>query len=180
MTTSSQDLNPAYGYLWWLNGSDEFMLPGSQLVFPGSFSAAAPADTYVAAGKNGQFINVVPSEGLVWIRMGDAPDNALVPVTLNNEIWEHLDLLPCVTAVRDPDAFALAVRPNPATDYLEFDLPGTGAATTFQFYDLRGALVLSGATDGRVVVSELPPGVYHLRVLVADRPVGSRWVVLAR
>lgn len=32
---SSQNLNPSYGYLTWLNGKAKFMIPGSQTVFPG-------------------------------------------------------------------------------------------------------------------------------------------------
>lgn len=35
----------------------------------------APADMYQAMGKNGQFLMVVPSKGLVIIRMGAYPDN---------------------------------------------------------------------------------------------------------
>ena len=30
MTNTSQSLNPAYGYLWWLNGKSSFHLPQSQ------------------------------------------------------------------------------------------------------------------------------------------------------
>ena len=40
---------------------------------------SAPNDMIAALGKNGQFINVVPSMKLVFIRMGDAPDNSMVP-----------------------------------------------------------------------------------------------------
>jgi len=35
MITSSQDINEAYGYLWWLNGSDSYKLPGSNIIFNG-------------------------------------------------------------------------------------------------------------------------------------------------
>jgi len=73
---SSQDLNPAYGYFWWLNGKSKFMLPGSQNVFPGALVPNAPADMYAAMGAEDQRIYVVPSKNLVIIRMGRASDPA--------------------------------------------------------------------------------------------------------
>jgi CubicO group peptidase (beta-lactamase class C family) len=74
--SNSQELNPAYGYLWWLNGKSKFMLPGSQTVFPGSLVPNAPAEMYAAMGAEDQRIYVVPSKKLVIIRMGRASDSA--------------------------------------------------------------------------------------------------------
>ena len=34
-TNTSQDVNLAYGYLWWLNGKSSYHLPQSQFTFPG-------------------------------------------------------------------------------------------------------------------------------------------------
>jgi CubicO group peptidase (beta-lactamase class C family) len=91
MTNTSQGLNPSYGYLWWLNGKSSFMAPGTQLVFPGSVSPNAPAEMFAAMGKNAQYINIVPSQKLVVIRMGDNPDISLVPFTYQNQMWEQLN-----------------------------------------------------------------------------------------
>ena len=91
MITTSQDINHSYGYLWWLNGKSSYMLPGLQLSFPGSLSPNAPDDMYAAMGKNGQLINVVPSQGLVVIRMGDNPENDLVPSTFQDQLWVYLN-----------------------------------------------------------------------------------------
>jgi hypothetical protein len=91
MINTSQQLNLSYGYLWWLNGKPSFMSPGSQLVIPAAITPNAPADMYAAMGKNGQYINVVPSQRLVVLRMGDNPDNSLVPYTYQNQIWEKLN-----------------------------------------------------------------------------------------
>lgn len=91
MVNTSQSLNLSYGYLWWLNGKASFMSPGSQLVLPVSITPNAPADMYAAMGKNGQYVNVVRSQKLVMIRMGDNPDNSLVPYTYQNQIWEKLN-----------------------------------------------------------------------------------------
>ncbi len=93
MINTSQDLNPSYGYLWWLNGKASLMVPGLQRVIPMSLTPNAPADMFAAMGKNGQLINIVPSLDLVMVRMGDNPDNSLVPVNFQNSLWEMLDRL---------------------------------------------------------------------------------------
>lgn len=93
MTSTSQQINQSYGYLTWLNGKTSFMVPQSQVVFPGSMTPNAPADMYAAMGKNGQLINVVPSMNLVVIRMGDVPDDSLVPFLFQDDIWEQLKLV---------------------------------------------------------------------------------------
>jgi CubicO group peptidase (beta-lactamase class C family) len=90
-TTRSQDINHAYGYLWWLNTSNQFMLPGTQIKFPGNYAPNAPVDMYAALGKNGQFLCIVPSLDLVLVRMGENPDNSLVPVLFLDDIWEQLN-----------------------------------------------------------------------------------------
>ena len=97
MLNSSQMLNKSYGYLWWLNGKSSSMLPGSQFVFNSDITPNAPDDLVSALGKNGQIINVVPSENLVWIRMGEAPDSSLVPRNFNIAIWNYINELPCST-----------------------------------------------------------------------------------
>ena len=97
MVNSSQDLNESYGYLWWLNGKSSFMLPGTQFVFDGSLFPNAPNDVIAALGKNGQIINVVPSENMVWIRMGNATSTELVETNLNIGIWNYINDLSCVS-----------------------------------------------------------------------------------
>ena len=95
MVTPSQELNRSYGYLWWLNTGPNFMLPQSQIVFPGKICPNAPNDMYAGLGKNGQYVCVAPSLGLVVVRMGENPDNELVPILFLNDIWEILtDILP--------------------------------------------------------------------------------------
>ncbi len=91
MTNTSQNINLSYGYLWWLNGKASVMVPQSQLVFQRSLTPNAPADMIAAMGKNGQLLNIVPSKNLVVIRMGDNPDNSLVPFVLQDEIWAKLN-----------------------------------------------------------------------------------------
>lgn len=88
---TSQALNLSYGYLWWLNGKASAMMPQSQVVYPLPLAADAPADLFAAMGKNGQLLNVVPSKGLIVVRMGDNANGALVPVAFQNELWGKLN-----------------------------------------------------------------------------------------
>ena len=73
-TNTSQNLNLAYGYMWWLNGKSNFRLPQTQLQFSGTLIPTAPSDMYCALGKNDQKIYVIPSRKIVIIRMGDAAE----------------------------------------------------------------------------------------------------------
>lgn len=91
--STSQSINPAYGYLWWLNGKTSFMVPGGQTVFPGTLVPNAPADMYAAMGAEDQRIYVIPSKNMVVIRMGDAsdPENPSFAVSgFDNALWQKL------------------------------------------------------------------------------------------
>ena len=88
MTNTSQPLNNAYGYLWWLNGKNSFMVPTSQIVFPGFMAPDAPSDMIMALGKDDKKIYVVPSLNMVVVRLGDAAGNVtLGPSSFDNEFW---------------------------------------------------------------------------------------------
>ena len=52
MTSTSQNLNKAYGYLWWLNGKDSFRGPGLTLEFQGNLIPNAPNDLIAGLGRN--------------------------------------------------------------------------------------------------------------------------------
>ncbi|QHL89425.1 serine hydrolase [Nibribacter ruber] len=91
MISPSQDLNRSYGYLWWLNGQSSFMLPTLQTTFSGSLVPDAPSDMYAALGKNGQFLNIVPSQNLILVRMGENPDDNEVPVVFLNDLWKKVN-----------------------------------------------------------------------------------------
>lgn len=72
-TAPSQDLNPAYGFLWWENmkpgfGAEEAVRGTADLRFDGS-----PRDAFAALGAGGQAVMVVPSLDLVVVRQGQAP-----------------------------------------------------------------------------------------------------------
>jgi CubicO group peptidase (beta-lactamase class C family) len=92
--TTSQSINPSYGYLWWLNGKSNYMVPGGQTVYPGTLVPNAPADMYAAMGAEDQRIYVIPSKKMVVIRMGDAsdPQNPSFAVSgFDNELWQKIN-----------------------------------------------------------------------------------------
>jgi len=92
MRTSSQSLNPSYGYLWWLNGKSSIIYPILPTSFNQELAPNAPDDLYAAIGRNGQIIDIVPSENLVVVRVGEAPDNSLVPTEFHDDMWGKINL----------------------------------------------------------------------------------------
>ena len=91
-TTTSQSINQAYGYLWWLNGKTSYHLPQTQFQFSGTLIPSAPADMYCALGKNDQKIYVVPSKKLVIIRMGDVADGVNFALSDFDEVlWQKIN-----------------------------------------------------------------------------------------
>ena len=93
MTSTSQQLNESYGYLWWLNGKDRIILPGFSFALNTSLATNAPEDLIAALGKNGQCLDVIPSQNLVVVRMGEAEENTLVSANFHNEMWQYLQAI---------------------------------------------------------------------------------------
>ncbi|HBI01981.1 MAG TPA: serine hydrolase [Flavobacterium sp.] len=163
MINTSQSLNLSYGYLWWLNGKSSYMLPGSTLVFPGFLIPDAPADTYVAAGKNGQFLNITPSEGLVWVRMGDTPDDLLVPFFLNNQIWEKINELVCPLSTTDSAFKKWQIAPNPVKDQLLIQNP-TAESYNWELYDSSSQILEKGNQQSSPTLTGYANGFYWLKI----------------
>lgn len=91
---TSQNINKAYGYLWWLNGKSSYHLPQSQFEFQGKLIPNAPDDMYAALGKNDQKIYVSPSKKLVIIRMGDSADDTNFALSnFDNDLWAKINLV---------------------------------------------------------------------------------------
>lgn len=165
MVNTSQNLNESYGYLWWLNGKDSFMVPQSQWVFNGSMLPAAPDDMISAMGKNGQFINVIPSTNMVWIRMGDAPDDDLITFPLNNEIWTYINELDCdLHIVNEVEHFQKNIKayPNPTSGDVFIKTPYQSLA--YQVFNSLGQIQFEGFYHEALDFSTLENGIYFLKV----------------
>jgi CubicO group peptidase (beta-lactamase class C family) len=77
--------NPAYGRLWWLNGSPFTVKPLASRV-DGPLIPAAPADLVAALGALGRKLYVVPSRNLVVVRMGRSPPDK----DFDQQLWLRL------------------------------------------------------------------------------------------
>ena len=139
MVNTSQNLNKSYGYLWWLNGKESFMVPTLQTVFPAYMCPNAPADMISAIGSGGQFLNVVPSQNLVWLRMGDEPSNSNVPFLLNDDIWQYVNDLVCsATAIEENfNSEEIQLYPNPANEQITISV-NQGQLEKVQIYNQIG------------------------------------------
>ncbi|WP_372784405.1 serine hydrolase domain-containing protein [Phenylobacterium sp.] len=77
--------NPAYGRLWWLNGSEVTIRPLARRI-DGPLIPAAPADLVAALGAQDRKLYVAPSRKLVVVRMGAAaPDK-----DFDQQLWLRL------------------------------------------------------------------------------------------
>lgn len=162
MTTPSQALNPAYGYLWWLNGQSSYLLPGVDFLLPGPLMPDAPSDIYAAIGKNGQLINVSPSTGLVVVRMGNLPDGLFVPNVYNNEIWQYLNAVICSTTALTEltPSSTLEAYPIPANREITLRPSYTGPV---ELIGADGRRYAVQANNGRVDLGTVTYGTYWLR-----------------
>lgn len=101
---SSSPLNAAYGLLWWVNrkgpvlgaltatdpGADR--QGGAATRKGGRLAPGAPADAFWALGLGKQVVAVVPSERIVAVRMGAAPQDpdALTPGAFTSDVLAAL------------------------------------------------------------------------------------------
>ena len=150
MLAPSSEMNPAYGYLWWLNGSDFHRLPQTQWPFAGPLIPPAPADLKCALGKNDQKIYVSDSLDWVVVRLGESAGlSQLALSSFDSGIWERLMALPC-----DPDLGA-SEEPAPletqgpcgarrAYPVATMHLPGLEVTTPWTAFDAGGRWLAAG------------------------------------
>ena len=166
MISTSQTINQAYGYLWWLNGQNSFMVPQSQFVFPGFLQPNAPEDTYAAMGKNGQLINISESKGLVWIRMGNSGDDFLVPSLMSNDIWQYVNQIACsnssIVEAKEPNT---KIYPNPSINEITVD---SEVGSDLHLYSMDGRLLQQmeiTSPNLKLSLHDLSEGSYLVQVI---------------
>ncbi|WP_291119760.1 serine hydrolase domain-containing protein [Flavobacterium sp. UBA6135] len=90
--STSQNLNKAYGYMWWLNGKESYRLPQTQFQFSGCLIPSAPTDMVSGLGKNDQKIYVIPSKKMVVIRLGEVADEENFALSdFDNQLWQKIN-----------------------------------------------------------------------------------------
>ncbi|MFT3751361.1 MAG: serine hydrolase [Paludibacter sp.] len=170
MTTTSQNLNKSYGYLWWLNGKESYMLPTLQYVFQGSYAPEAPVDMFAGLGKNGQIVSVSPAQGLVVVRMGNQPGGNVADITPQfcNQIWERLnDVIYNRTAIDEviSNANGIKIYPNSSGDSMKLEF--VGICERLVVFDMMAKPVkifLSPKSPLNIEVGSLPKGVYLVQL----------------
>jgi CubicO group peptidase (beta-lactamase class C family) len=166
MKNSSQTLNPSYGYLWWLNGKGSYMLPTLQLVFNTDMVPEAPDDMYCALGKYDQKIYVIPSTGMVVIRMGWAAGESLLALSsYDNLLWQKINELTCIpdNISEESNIDRAIIYPNPAKDQINIANFPNEKPGLITIYSCEGKNVLQSAKS-IINVSGLSPGMYQVKI----------------
>jgi CubicO group peptidase (beta-lactamase class C family) len=158
MINSSQGLNPAYGYLWWLNGKSSFKLPSDDNVYQGKLSEYYPDDAFFALGAQSQILVVIPSQNVIIVRMGNEDVDSLVPLSILDEIGRHFESITCnSTAVKEEViSQSIQIIPNPITE-TGFRVLCENALDYCKVFDMNGHLVF----DSKISVGILIKPVLH-------------------
>lgn len=167
MINSSQFMNPAYGYLWWLNGKSSYRLPGVNLIINGPLVPNAPADMIAALGKNEQMLNIVPSMNLVMIRMGEPMYSSFEVPNLNcDSIWIRLNSAMCnPTFVEDQDALnRISIYPNPFNDILFINVNSVVSVVSIEIFNSLNKRVIYSKNQNEIDVKELSRGIYFVKI----------------
>lgn len=93
---TSQNINPSYGYFWWLNGKSSYILPNTQTVYNSTLIPNAPSDLIAAMGAEDQRLYIIPSKKIIIVRMGNAsnPSNPSYALSgFDSTLWSKLSPL---------------------------------------------------------------------------------------
>jgi CubicO group peptidase (beta-lactamase class C family) len=178
MTNSSQTFNPAYGYLWWLNGKSDYMLPSVQFNFNGKLIPNAPDDMFAALGKNDQKIYVVPSENMVVIRMGNASGTSVFALSsFDNEIWTKINDLVCTSTNSIINkSNKLTIFPNPTNGIIY--LKTEEKVDYIEVISAIGQIIKQeNIIDNQLNINELNSDIYYLKVYYKNGTVSFEKVV---
>ncbi|MBK9722294.1 MAG: serine hydrolase [Saprospiraceae bacterium] len=173
MVNPSQQINKSYGYLWWLNGKSSFMLPTLQLVIPGPLSPEAPKDMFAGIGKNGQLICIVPSLGLVVLRMGESTGKDEVSIVLCNQMWLRLNKVLCNATSTKNDIFlnnSVEIFPNPVNNTLQLNTFNNNIISNILIYNTIGQLNYNKPFMGVIDLTGFKSGLYYIQ-LMTDRGI---------
>ncbi|MGB6037381.1 MAG: T9SS type A sorting domain-containing protein, partial [Cryomorphaceae bacterium] len=176
LTTPSQLMNQSYGYLWWLNGQSNHMLPLDPNVYEGSMIPSGPDDMYMALGANDQKIYVVPSQGLVVTRQGDAAFGLEAAASaFDVELWELISNLECspLSALDKPEPEEPLIFPNPSNGSIT--LPSDETINWIAVYSVDGRLIDEPRPGENL---SLPKGIYLFSVLYSDQSSRNQKVIV--
>ena len=181
MVNTSQSLNLSYGYLWWLNGKQSYMIPTLQTKIPGSYAPLAPSDMYSALGKNGQILSISPSKGIVIVRMGEKPNSpaAEIATLLCNQIWDKLNDVMCLSSSVGElsQNTSILIYPNPTEGQLYFNT-GNNKISKYILFDMVGRICKMGFdVDPSIDLSTLGRGTYMMQLITKEGIFSTKKIV---
>jgi hypothetical protein len=149
------------------------MVPTLQTVFNGAITPNAPADMFSAMGKDGQLLHIVPSQGLIVIRMGESPNTVPVPFLMANEIWAQINgLNNCATnttEVGNTNDF-FKIYPNPTQDRLQITpLSNTLKNYEISLYNNLGQRLGIWHDITALDLSNFPQSIYFVEIKFEDK-----------
>ncbi len=165
MRNTANPDNPAYGYLWWLNGKEYFLAPLNFDPQQGYLIPTAPADLYAGMGANDQRLYIVPSEGLVVVRLGEvAIEDSPAVSAFDTALWEkimNLNCNPLTAEVVEPPKDQLLVFPNPSQDHINIGNPERYSHA--RVLNAKGQTIWEGQSQVLSDPIALPKGFYVVK-----------------
>jgi hypothetical protein len=131
---------------------------------------------FVAMGRDGQFLNVIPSQQMVMIRMGEAPDNLPVPLLLNDNIWKYVNELQCTTTATENEFYketVVQIFPNPASDMIV--IASEQSIEKVEILNIHGQILKAATSSSKEIsipIGEMQKGIYIVQAKMTD---GRRW-----
>jgi CubicO group peptidase (beta-lactamase class C family) len=167
MINTSQDFNLSYGYLFWLNGKESFMMPTTNFTFDGEVLPEGADDMIMGLGKNDQKLYIIPSQNMVVVRMGNPGSPFAAALSqFDNLLWQKINELNCsVSTVEDrKNTDDVNLYPNPVENKLFLNV--TNKHYDFYIYNLLGEKydLFFDASTSAIDVEKLPKGIYYLKM----------------
>jgi hypothetical protein len=158
------------------------MVPNSQMVFPTMICPSAPNDMIAAIGKNGQLINVVPSQKLVFIRMGNAVDGNEVSFLLNDTIWQKMNRLVCNSTSTNviKQEKNIVIYPNPAKEIMTIQYEN-------QYFDVELFDIVGNKKRSKtscynsdcIQTKDFKNGIYFLRIISDKKVISHQKIIIS-
>ena len=156
-------------------GLDVIITEFGPTTFQGPISASAPNDLILAAGAQGQFIAISPSQKLIMIRQGQSEDDGLAALDIHNSIWRQLSEIiagdDCEAVVTNTDTQQdadISIFPIPTSDRLTITGLSPSSSINLTLTTLSGKQVLQ-SDDTNIDISSLENGIYLLHLYTGDQ-----------
>jgi hypothetical protein len=121
---------------------------------------------FAGIGKNGQLVSISRSLGIVFVRMGNAPDSyGEVPTLFCNQIWQKLNDVMCnttsISKLQQSDD-NISIYPNPFTN--KIFRQNTSGNEIYILINSMGQTIWTGKNIENQDFSYLTNGLYIIKV----------------